>query len=402
MNEGMELFLWRWSTVLQVTSLVVIAAFFSALARSTPRAELRWWLWAWLSNLGALALTLIFWYFEPEGWTQLLVRGGYLWTKTTFVWLFLRGAWALVRPGMTVLRLRYALPTIAVFAIAGAFALNTVPLLGVGQHTMVALVFGFGAFALARARDASFSWLTAALALRALLATTEVVAYGLQVASPGSTDSWHEIARAFLSASSSIDTASEWLLALGAVLAVSERAHRELRTYNQRLLDAQEDLRRLVDRDPLTALANRRALPEIFRAVQPDGARLLFFDLDRFKSINDLHGHHTGDECLQRFASALRESFRPDDAVVRFGGDEFLVVASGLTAEACDERIAWVRDRLRHPSLTEGPAIRFSVGVGELLPGGRPDEALEAADQAMYRAKAAARRLRLVARRPAS
>jgi diguanylate cyclase (GGDEF)-like protein len=402
MNEGMELFLWRWSTALQVTSLVVIAAFFSALARSTPRAELRWWLWAWLSNLGALALTLIFWYFEPEGWTQLLVRGGYLWTKTTFVWLFIQGAWALVRPGMTVLRLRYALPTISVFAIAAAFALNTVPLLGAGQHTMVALVFGFGAFALARARDASFSWLAAAHALCAVLATAEVVAYGLQVVSPGSTDSWRDIARAFLSASSSIDTASEWLLALGAVLAVSARAHRELRTYNQRLLDAQEDLRRLVDRDPLTALANRRALPEIFRAVQPNGARLLFFDLDHFKSINDLHGHQTGDECLQRFASALRESFRPDDAVVRFGGDEFLVVASGLAAEACDERIARVRDRLRHPSLTEGPAIRFSVGVGELLPGGRPDEALEAADQAMYRAKAGARRPRLVARRSAS
>jgi diguanylate cyclase (GGDEF)-like protein len=402
MNEGMELFLWRWSTALQVTSLVVIAAFFSALARSTPRAELRWWLWAWLSNLGALALTLIFWYFEPEGWTQLLVRGGYLWTKTTFVWLFIQGAWALVRPGMTVLRLRYALPTICVFAIAGAFALNTVPLLGAGQHTMVALAFGFGAFALARARDASFSWLAAALALRAVLATAEVVAYGLQVVSPGSMDSWRDIARALLSASASIDTASEWLLALGAVLAVSARAHRELRTYNQRLLDAQEDLRRLVDRDPLTALANRRALPEIFRAVQPNGARLLFFDIDHFKSINDLHGHQTGDECLQRFASALRESFRPDDAVVRFGGDEFLVVASGLAAEACDERIARVRDRLRHPSLTEGPAIRFSVGVGELLPGGRPDEALEAADQAMYRAKAGARRPRLVARRSAS
>ena len=69
----MELLLWRWSTALQITSLVIITAFFAALARSTPRDELRWWLRAWFANLAALSVTLAFWYFDGPPWT---LRGG--------------------------------------------------------------------------------------------------------------------------------------------------------------------------------------------------------------------------------------------------------------------------------------------------------------------------------------
>jgi diguanylate cyclase len=164
-----------------------------------------------------------------------------------------------------------------------------------------------------------------------------------------------------------------------------------LKSYNQQLLKVQDELRRLIDKDPLTALSNRRALPEIFRAVQPRGATLLFFDLDNFKVINDLHGHQTGDECLKGFADALRESFRPEDAIVRYAGDEFLVVASGLTPAMFDERIGRLRERLRFRARKDGPTIRFSVGVAELAPGGNPEMALQSADQAMYREKSVSR-----------
>ena len=80
----------------------------------------------------------------------------------------------------------------------------------------------------------------------------------------------------FLAASSSFDSGVEWLLALGCVLALSERSQRELRRTNAELLEAQEGLRRLADRDPLTALQNRRALPEVFRDVRP--GEPIFFD----------------------------------------------------------------------------------------------------------------------------
>jgi diguanylate cyclase (GGDEF)-like protein len=118
----------------------------------------------------------------------------------------------------------------------------------------------------------------------------------------------------------------------------------------------------------------------------PLGATLLFFDLDGFKEINDRHGHAAGDETLRRFASALRESFRPSDTLVRYAGDEFVVVASGLDAASAAQRVASLRDRLRHPGAGE-PPVSFSVGTAELAPGGHPESALRGADEAMYAAK---------------
>ena len=216
-------------------------------------------------------------------------RFGYLWCKTTFVWLFLQGAWSILYPGTKVLRVDYAMASVTAFALIGAALLPGVNLIGVGQHTLMAVLFGLGALVLARAGDFSLTWLAAGLAIRTALASVEAAAYGFQVFSPEAASTpLYQAAKLFLSAHSSFDTAAEWLLALGGVLAVSDRAQRELSSYNQRLLDAQEDLRRLVDRDPLTALANRRSLPEVFRLVQPHGATLLFFDLDGFKEINDL------------------------------------------------------------------------------------------------------------------
>jgi diguanylate cyclase (GGDEF)-like protein len=91
-----------------------------------------------------------------------------------------------------------------------------------------------------------------------------------------------------------------------------------------------------------------------------------------------------------RFAAALAASFRPTDAVVRYAGDEFVVVASGLDRAAIDERIASVRLRLT-ASPGELP-VRFAFGIGNLPAGGDPDEALRAADEAMYSAKPASSR----------
>jgi GGDEF domain-containing protein len=80
------------------------------------------------------------------------------------------------------------------------------------------------------------------------------------------------------------------------------------------------------------------------------------------------------------------ESFRPQDAVIRYAGDEFLVVASGLTPASVQQRIDTLRARLR--AVPRGEIlIAFSHGTSELAAGGQPDEALRAADEAMYRAK---------------
>ena len=214
------------------------------------------------------------------------------------------------------------------------------------------------------------------------LAAAEASAYGVNVAVPPV-----------------VGIGAQWLLAMGMVIAVSARTQRDLQNANVQMEAAQSDLRRLVDRDPLTGLANRRALPEVLRSVQPEGAVLIFFDLNDFKKINDEHGHQAGDACLRRFADALMQCFRPSDAVVRYGGDEFLVVARGVSETAAYERADAVRARVANPphdakSASWGPRgrggvvpIRFSVGISRLAAGGNPEDAVREADEAMYRAK---------------
>jgi diguanylate cyclase (GGDEF)-like protein len=383
MDAHDQLLLWRWSTTVQVASLAMIAAFFALLVRYNPRAEHRWWARAWSCNLLALVVTLSFWALQPE----LLfpaVRASYLSFKLAFVLLLMQGSWTMLRPGARLIRARTLAAVVLVYGIGGAILFTDVVAIGIVQHaTMAVLMVGF-AGVLVRG-GTGLAWLAAGLVIRGLIAAAEAGAYVLQVVRPD-TDPVRLAAGAFLSASSSFDSGAEWLLVLGSVLAVSERAQRELQTTNRELLGAQQDLRRIADRDPLTTLVNRRALPEIFRTVQPHGAMLLFFDLDEFKKVNDLHGHAAGDACLKQFAAALRDSFRPQDHVVRYGGDEFLIVARGLDEAGANLRVEQLNRRLLR--VRAGFGCGFSVGTAALPPGGNPEAAVQEADQNMYKAKA--------------
>jgi len=145
-------------------------------------------------------------------------------------------------------------------------------------------------------------------------------------------------------------------------------------------------LRRLVDVDPLTELSNRRALPEAFRNVYDSGATLVFFDIDDFKQVNDTYGHPAGDDCLQRVAAALRSTFRPSDVIVRYAGDEFLVVCKGMDVTTANVRVERLRVRLAEVGRHEIP-LEFSAGIVELQPHQDAEDALREADAAMYAAK---------------
>jgi diguanylate cyclase (GGDEF)-like protein len=385
----MELALWRWSTAVQLSSAALIALFFGVLARSLRTAELRLWLLAWLANLAALGVTLALWYLRPGPELGLPARFASLVGKAAFVALLIEGAFAMRHPGRRRVRRRLMPFALALYALLGGLLLGSVDLLGVFQHGVLGLLLLAAGVALAvrRPLPGGFAWLAVGFVARALLSLGEAAAHAVQLLpSDAVAVSLRQDAVTFLAAHSAFDSGAEWLLALGCVLALSERTQRELRQANQELLAAQQELRSLVDRDPLTGLVNRRALPALLRSVQPVGATLLFFDLDDFKETNDLHGHAVGDECLRRFARELVESFRPDDAVVRYGGDEFLVVAPIASPDALAGRVERLRDRLRGRHGT-GPAIGFSVGLAQLAPEGDPEAALRAADHAMYAAK---------------
>ena len=88
----------------------------------------------------------------------------------------------------------------------------------------------------------------------------------------------------------------------------------------------------------------------------------------------------------EAFAEALRDCFRPDDGVLRYAGDEFLVVATGLDPAAVDERVERLRARLGNAD-GQVPVFSFSVGISTLEAGGDPDAALQVADQQMYETK---------------
>jgi diguanylate cyclase (GGDEF)-like protein len=396
----MELLLWRWSTAVQAASLVSIALFFLALRRSIRLGEVRSWAAAWTWNLAALAVTLVHWYFRPGPAFFAPSAVAYALTKVAFVLLLVAGGLRLKRPGDRLLAPRVVLPALAAYGVAIAVFATTLDRLGLVHHAVLAALFAAGAVLVdRRPRATGLGWLAAGLAVRALLALAESIAFGMQFGDAAGTELAVTV-RWFLAAASSFDQGAEWLLALGCVIALSERVQRDLRQANEGLLAAQEDLRRLADRDPLTALANRRHLAEALRAVQPEGAQLLFFDLDGFKQINDRYGHHVGDECLKRFAAALRESFRPGDTLIRYAGDEFLVVAGGLDEASARGRVEALRERLLW-GVAGGPPVRFSVGLAALPAGGVPDEAVQAADAAMYAAKEATGRARPGSRRPA-
>jgi diguanylate cyclase (GGDEF)-like protein len=168
----------------------------------------------------------------------------------------------------------------------------------------------------------------------------------------------------------------------------------------ERLDAAMRSLGELATTDHLTGAYNRRAAEgrlaeDVARAQRGGGAlTLALLDLDRFKSVNDEHGHRAGDACLVHFAELLRSNLREGDWVARWGGDEFLVGVwhaeeEGPSAERVLGRVAEV---LRENPVVlpngEEALLPFSGGVGRWRPGDDAGKLLSKADEALYRAKA--------------
>ena len=363
----------------------MIAVFFVVLARSVRRVEIRPWVYAWLANLAALLVTSIFWLARPSSRSAFIaILIGYLFGKTMFVVLLVAGAWSFVRQRHSIRVRRLVLGGVVAYSVVSAFVLDTIDKLGVVESAVIGTFLAFGALFLIAKRVPGVGWLATGFAIRALLAALETFAYGTHIIPTRTLPA--PVIGLVLAAHSSFDTGAEWVIALGCVLILYRTIQQELTKSNVDLTSAQEVLQQLVDRDPLTGLANRRALPDVFRSVFPVGGTILFFDLNDFKDINDSYGHQTGDECLKRFASVLQASFRPDDHVIRYAGDEFVVVAPSAAPPQVLDRVERMRERLKFERAA-GPHIRFSAGHAYLPADGDADAALRAADEAMYREK---------------
>jgi diguanylate cyclase (GGDEF)-like protein len=166
------------------------------------------------------------------------------------------------------------------------------------------------------------------------------------------------------------------------------------------LVQAVGTIRTLATTDELTLLANRRHMNELLAAEQQRrsaGAQhvcVALIDVDFFKKINDKYGHAGGDAVLKSFAREAGAALRATDTLARWGGEEFLLLMPDTTLDealAAIERITQRIGAMRIAGVDPELRITFSAGVASSLPHERFDEAIQRADQAMYRAKASGR-----------
>ncbi len=153
--------------------------------------------------------------------------------------------------------------------------------------------------------------------------------------------------------------------------------------------------------DPLTSLRNRRYVMRHLEGVLRGGpAAVLLLDVDRFKLINDTHGHAAGDAALRVVAERLKANLRAADVVARFGGEEFMVVLAGAATDYALAVAERLRQTIHQDSISVGDVgLSISVSIGVVLApqGSTGAQATAAADAALYRAKAAGRNLVMLA-----
>lgn len=150
-------------------------------------------------------------------------------------------------------------------------------------------------------------------------------------------------------------------------------------------------------RDGLTGLYNRNAFDlRVKSALETfdEGGKpfsIVLFDVDDFKNINDTFGHLSGDKVLQKVAQCLQTTFRKNDCIARFGGDEFDVVIEGLSEEMARERIMKFKENFRKKRFysrnTGDIKVTISAGFAQAMAGESSDEILRRADMDMYALK---------------
>lgn len=159
------------------------------------------------------------------------------------------------------------------------------------------------------------------------------------------------------------------------------------------LAEKNRQLEDLIQIDPLTKLYNRNRFQQTgndllriaYRFARP--LSLIILDLDFFKRVNDTWGHATGDEVLMKVADILRTSTRATDQVIRWGGEEFIILALGTDLEGAVHLAEVLREKIASTPFPSVGQMTASFGVAELHDSEGENRLFERADQALYRAK---------------
>jgi diguanylate cyclase (GGDEF)-like protein len=157
-----------------------------------------------------------------------------------------------------------------------------------------------------------------------------------------------------------------------------------------------EALQRAALRDKLTGLLNRNAEPllaeRLYRPTEASpSASVLVCDIDRFKSVNDTHGHDAGDAVIAGVGRLISGRIRSTDLALRWGGEEFVIGLSGVAQDAALAVAEDIRDRLARTQIDIGAGrtlnVTCSIGLASLRAGEDVAQALRRADAALYQAK---------------
>ena len=139
-------------------------------------------------------------------------------------------------------------------------------------------------------------------------------------------------------------------------------------------------------KDPVTGAYNRRYYQERW---EDKTARcgVAMVDMDNLKKINDTYGHAMGDAMLRRIAEVLTACVRPSDVVVRYGGDEFVIVFNGLPENVLKTRLQSMCERVNSIPVNDHPEVHVSVSIGGAYGNGRVGDLIKVADGMLYEAK---------------
>ena len=357
---------------------VVLSLFFVLLARHERRPYLREWTYAWIAQVGALALVLAG---PRSGWP--LWPGLYL-VLTTLHGVFLCVAAQRYAGGGGLRRASYGLlALIAVAAFWVAAVWEQPQPIHASAGALLAATHAVAARRLWRFRDPTAMGLRLVTNLLLILSARHA-ADALLYASPlAETQGWmdYEAVAPFTT------LLVQMFLALGMVLAAMEAGQRQLAGAHAELEAAHRRLKMLADTDPMTGCFNRRVFRDLVDEVRADPARrsgtLLVLDMDGLKVLNDTHGHSAGDQAIRRTADAIRSHTRDGDLVLRWGGDEFVVILPGIEHDEAAHRMEGISAAI------VALGLGASVGVCSYGPERDIVIALRDADRQMYEVKAA-------------
>ncbi|MFN8571330.1 MAG: GGDEF domain-containing protein [Gemmatimonadaceae bacterium] len=390
------------STVLILLLMLLLSA------EQRTATHFRYWTNAWL--VLAVGLTAIVLRYSHVGdglnlWkrgeSDVIVRLLYLTYATTKLWFL-----ALLVAGVRWFRapdaklpstshLGLAALTLATVVVAMITPLNGIMIV---QSVVAVPAFTISAVTLlvgtSHRRSTGTLLLAVALGAHAILWTIYGVAFSLTAL---------DLFKAWLSwiprFNSYFDAILQTLMAYAMVALLMERTTQESRDAHARLQEAHAALRRAAMYDPLTGALNRQAFSEGMglEAAMKISGTVTLIDVDHLKPINDSLGHTAGDSLLRHVSQSVSNVLRADDALYRWGGDEFLVILPGSdeTSARC------IMDKALATGATLSYAgillpVRVSYGCAPYDSRDTLDDAIQAADRAMYEAKGARRPVRAV------